>query len=816
MKPAVSFFCMSMCFVALSACDKADPTTPVTANSEALFIDSARTMVLVAHQDDDLGLLNPDLVHTIRAGKTVRTVMLTSGDANFPCPSEHGYIKGRETGHLAGYAEMAQAAYDPQNPDAAWAEPPATEIPGMPGIYYRLRTLIANPKISVVYLALPNDDQMVLEKLWNDTTGTLAFDTHEPDTRRPTSSYTRAKLINALLWLMNDFQPTQISTLDSTKLWPLTWPFEHTDHLHSALFALAAAQRYTQPHTLRMYRTYNIMVAEPENVTPAEAQFKATLLNETYGEWDAWFPNTGNNFCPSGEVTICGKTDICQDPALFWDGLDERQYTIAPVHGAGSVGGIAGPAAGKCLQASGTTAGSTITLQTCNVATANQQFRMLSDGTIRQKSSNLCVAANGASALARPRNIGLTLRTCPETPLSEHKFALMTNGQLRGPDATCVQANGSALAIQECADNSNQLDFKPQFSPAPFTAAASGYADAQIPNDTSSYRTLDMADIDADGDPDVCVRRTGGSTVGGIWCSNYSAGTFSAPTRRIAQFMDSQSYNQAQFGSTVQLADINKDNRADVCGRGTDGIYCAHWTAGVLGNYSRRSTAFVGGYSGIGSYASIRFVDVNKDGFADVCGRNANGIECGLNNGAGQFNAPTQWLSIEFTNALGWSAEDSGGTMMYGDIDGDGLTDVCGRGAEGIRCAIHAPSVATNAFVDPHFYGASDDFDDAGGWFLFRHSYGSLRLADINGDGRADICGRGMWGLHCGISMGSSFGLSQKMIPVNPYDEATGWSVDRYGSTMMFGDLNADGHQDVCGRGPIPGGGVGLRCAFAP
>jgi hypothetical protein len=693
-----------MCSVALGACSPAATEAPAAANSAALFTDSARTMVIVAHQDDDLGLLNPDIVHTIRAGKVFRSVMLTSGDANFPCPSENEYVKGRETGHLAAYAEMAQVAYDLQDPDAAWTSPPAAEIPGQPGMYYRLRTLIANPNVSVVYLALPNDDDLVLEKLWNDQTGLLAYDTHEPDTRRPTTSYTRAKLINVLLWLMNDFQPTHISTLDSSKLWPLIYPLEHTDHSHSALFALSAEQRYTQAHTFRTYRTYNTMLAEPANVTPAEAAFKANLLGSIYGEWDAWFPNSSNNHCPSGEVTICGETDICQEPELLWAGLEARQYTIAPVQGAGSVGGIAGPAAGKCLQASGTSVGNTITLQNCNMATANQQFRMLADGTIRQKSSGLCVAAHGASALARPRNIGLTLRTCPATPLSEHRFMLMTNGQLRGPDATCVQANSSALAIQECADNPDQLGFRPQFSPAPFTAAATGYADAQIPNDLSAYRTLDMADIDADGDPDVCVRRTGGSTTGGIWCSNYSAGTFSAPTRRLAQFMDAQSYNQAQFGSTVQLADINNDDRADVCGRGTDGI----------------------------------------------------------------------------------------------------------------RCAIHAPDVATNAFVDPHLWGASDDFDDASGWFLLRHNYGSLRLADINGDRRADICGRSMWGLHCGISMGSSFGLSQKMIPISPYDNATGWNQDKYGATMMFGDLNADGHHDVCARGPIPGGGVGLRCAFAP
>jgi hypothetical protein len=326
-----------------------------------------------------------------------------------------------------------------------------------------------------------------------------------------------------------------------------------------------------------------------------------------------------------------------------------------------------------------------------------------------------------------------------------------------------------------------------------------------------------MADIDADGDADICVRRpVVGAQASGMWCSTFNAGSFSAPQLKLAQFTNAQGYNADQYGSTVQLADINKDGRADVCGRSpAGGIYCAHWTAGVLGNYSQRSTAFGSSYGTIGYYSSVRFADVNADGYADVCGRNLNGIECGLNDKAGNFNAPTQWLSTEFTNALGYNSEAYGGTIMFGDIDGDGLADVCGRGGEGIRCAIHAPGANSNAFTDPHFYGASDDFDDAGGWNWFRHNYGSLRLADINGDGRADICGRSMWGLHCGISMGSSFGLSQKMIPINPYDNATGWDQDKYGSTLMFGDLNGDGHQDVCARGPHSAG-VGLRCAYAP
>src|SRR5258708_25694656 len=37
---------------------------------------------------------------------------------------------------------------------------------------------------------------------------------------------------------------------------------------------------------------------------------------------------------------------------------------------------------------------------------------------------------------------------------------------------------------------------------------------------------------------------------------------------------------------------------------------------------------------------------------------------------------------------------------------------------------------------------------------LFRSYYGSIRLADINGDGLADLCGRGPNGIVCAISNG--------------------------------------------------------------
>ena len=819
-KRSLTFSAVCLTAVACSgASDDVAPVTAVGAEQSAVFSDPDKTMVFVAHQDDDIGITTPDSLHTIQEGKAFRAVVFTSGDAGFPCADETGYIKGRETGELAAWAKMAGVPFNPADPDAAWSDPGPQPFPTLPGKFYRIRTLIANPKVSLVYLAIPNDDQKVLENLWNGT-GSPSYNTYEPDNRRPQNSYTRAELLKAVLWLMTDFQPAHISTLDSSKFWATDYPFDHTDHLHAALFAHSASLNYTTPHTFRTYRTYNPQITEPENVSTADQASKLEALT-FYGEWDKWFPNAGNNHCPSGTVTICGKTDICQDPDVFWGGLMSRQYTIAPTHGNGSVGGIAGPS-GKCLQAAGTSAGNAIALATCNMGNANQNFSIKADGTIRLKSNNnLCIAANGASALPRPRGIGLTLRACAPTPISEQQFMVMSNGQLRAVDATCVQANGSALAIQECASGgaASQSNFRLQASPAPFTGVATGYSDTEIPDSARYYRSFSMGDIDNDKDADICVRRSGG-----IYCSKSNgAGIFTAPPAAptLAAFTNAQGWGVDEYGSTVQLADITGDGRADVCGRGPGGIHCATWSpTGVLGSFSPRSTAFSTGWSGTGYFDSIRFPDVDGDGRADVCGRGTNGIECALNNGSGTFaNTTTSWLSTEFTNNLLWNNESSGSTIQYGDIDGDGKIDVCGRATDGIRCAQH--DKASQKFVNPKLWGASDDFDDVGLWFVGRSYYWSIQLADINGDGRADVCGRGGGGLRCGISMGSSFALSQFMIPVNPYNDGgffdTSWEEDRYGSTLRFGDLNGDKHADVCARGPsTPGAPVVLRCTFSP
>src|SRR4051812_27265299 len=64
------------------------------------------TMNIVAHEDDDLLFLSPDLIHDVQAGRCVRTVFVTAGA--FPGATDYG--GQREAGSRAANALMAGVA----------------------------------------------------------------------------------------------------------------------------------------------------------------------------------------------------------------------------------------------------------------------------------------------------------------------------------------------------------------------------------------------------------------------------------------------------------------------------------------------------------------------------------------------------------------------------------------------------------------------------------------------------------------------------------------------------------------------------------
>ena len=97
----------------------------------------------------------------------------------------------------------------------------------------------------------------------------------------------------------------------------------------------------------------------------------------------------------------------------------------------------------------------------------------------------------------------------------------------------------------------------------------------------------------------------------------------------------------------------------------------------------------------------------------------------------------------------GWSDASVYTTLRMGDVDGDGAADVCARERDRVRCWLFAGHAFSREVLGP-------ELSDAAGYgapLRFR----SIRLADVDGDGRADLCARAADGLRCYASIGAGF-----------------------------------------------------------
>jgi LmbE family N-acetylglucosaminyl deacetylase len=235
---------------------------------------------VVAHEDDDLLFQSPDVLHDIVAGRRVRTVFVTAGDA----ARGERYWSGRERGSLAAYAHMAGVAN-------AWT----TSDAGVSGRPIRMLTLTGAPHISLVFMRLPDGnrrgtgmavhDHESLMRLWDGAITSI----HAVD---GSATYTGASLQNTLTELMTSFQPTTVRTQDWTN------PFgegDNADHVATALYTRQAHRGYRSAHTLYAYEGYPVWVRSP-NVTGASLSakrhaFRAYAAHDPLVSLEPWTPN---------------------------------------------------------------------------------------------------------------------------------------------------------------------------------------------------------------------------------------------------------------------------------------------------------------------------------------------------------------------------------------------------------------------------------------------------------------------------------------------------------------------------------------------
>ncbi len=223
---------------------------------------SQTILTIVAHEDDDLIFINPDILNDIAAGRCTRTLFVTAGDAGNAYPDS----LQRENAPEAAYAQMAGV---PDN----WT--PVAD--GVANRSLTVRALNGRPNVTLAFLRLPDGfpsgsgsstySGQSLQKLWQGTIPTVrAVDSSE--------TYTRSGLIDTIAAMMTNYEPSIIRTQDYVS--PVS-DADHSDHLMAAAFANAASTAYAFPHTTLPYQGYQSQY-RPENVTGAQLTAKQAAL----------------------------------------------------------------------------------------------------------------------------------------------------------------------------------------------------------------------------------------------------------------------------------------------------------------------------------------------------------------------------------------------------------------------------------------------------------------------------------------------------------------------------------------------------------
>jgi uncharacterized protein (TIGR03437 family) len=80
----------------------------------------------------------------------------------------------------------------------------------------------------------------------------------------------------------------------------------------------------------------------------------------------------------------------------------------------------------------------------------------------------------------------------------------------------------------------------------------------------------------------------------------------------------------------------------------------------------------------------------------------------------------------------------------------------------------------------------------------------------VDGDGRADLCGRGSAGIYCALS-NSDYTFQPLQLWTSHFSDASGWNQPQYATTINFGRINRDRSFDIVGRAPF-----GVEYALSP
>lgn len=251
---------------------------------------------VVAHEDDDLLFMNPDIQADISDGRCLRTVYMTSGDAG----QDAAYWTGREQGAKAAYAAM----YHVEN---AWRDVPQL----LNGKLVQVSYLADVPQIALVFLRLPdgNINGNGFAATANESLYKLLGAQISAIRGLNGVTYSSAELTSALYSLMLTDTPGYVRSFNPDG----QAAGDHADHAAVGAFTSRAAAAYTSLHTLAMYAGYPDARLDPN--------LNETQITNKQAVFLAYAPHDG---------AVCQTAEACAASATYGNYL-ARQYKTGEV-----------------------------------------------------------------------------------------------------------------------------------------------------------------------------------------------------------------------------------------------------------------------------------------------------------------------------------------------------------------------------------------------------------------------------------------------------------------------------------------------------
>lgn len=679
--------------LALAACNEGPIAGPE--------LPSAPNLTVIAHQDDDLLFMQPDLTDLVEDRVGLVNVYVTAGNGRSTGSAAAEAASRRYDGLLKAYAQAAGLVPD-------WACG-VIEIAGHGAEHCRLE----GANVSLVFLGYPDGGKYgeMADSLLHAWEGSSYGATTIG--LRPTR-YDQGSLIETVAEVITTVKPTTIRTLEIAA----THGRDHSDHMIvGALALLGTAAAHSQAELIA-YRGYGTE-EEPENLTDTLFDRSANLV----AHYDA---------CATG-CAECGLACVSISSAhTVWL---HRRYAVGMRRTAAGVL----RRDGLCASAN---ADGPPQLGPCGAQPT--RWELTADGLLR---------ANGRCIGALPTGELVASPTCSADPI--RRFFLDDEGHIwlgtpPLPDAgmayahlMCLGAEGGQLRAGLCgrdADPRWELSELPTQTPRPIPA---------LPG-----RAVRLADLTGDHRADLCY-----VDAGELRCAaGHGDGTFDVPTIIAPLAIEPES---------LAIGDVDGDHLPDACGRTSAGLRCAFSTSAYA--VTLWSPSFARDGAADATDRSLSASDANGDGIAEICGLDAQGVVC----------APRGLGAVTIVRSR-WPAPDA--PMWSGDLDGDHRTDWCVALPGGPACGLDRDRDLTTDGVPWTFsqYGVAEAAP-AG------TAVGAL--ADIDGDGRADLCTVRGRAIVCARSQGHGFGPAATFATLPSGGALT---------ALWLGDVDGDGALDAC------------------